>query len=132
MTNWLPLRATLRVEDSDREDNEFRAKLVGFTPEGAPILQFLEDPGTIRPDRGTVLGRAEHGQLIVAFRKRMTAIVDGNVINGRSETTNDTSGDSMDDAEKGRAAGPGPSSNITRPPPVIRIATPPSFERSPV
>lgn len=66
---------TLRIEESEKEDPEYRARLLGYTPDGSPILHFIDDPGLIRPDRGTVLGRGESG-VIVAFRKSMTTIMD--------------------------------------------------------
>ncbi|KAK3330151.1 hypothetical protein B0H66DRAFT_47483 [Apodospora peruviana] len=65
---------TIRVDDSEREDAEYRAKLVGYTPDGGPIIQFYDNPGSFRPERGSVIGKNEHGQVIVAFRKTMTTI----------------------------------------------------------
>ena len=96
------------MDDSEREETEFMAKLVGYTTEGAPILQFIQDPGAIKPDRGTVLGRADGGQVIVAFRKAMTVISD----NLPSEKVSS-----------------GPSTPRT---PVVRIAPVPSPMESPV
>lgn len=55
--------------ESEKEDAEFRAKLVGYTPDGAPILHFVDDPGVIRPERGSVLGRGDNGMVIVSFRR---------------------------------------------------------------
>ncbi|KAK0753940.1 hypothetical protein B0T18DRAFT_424408 [Schizothecium vesticola] len=68
--------------DSDKEDAEFRAKLVGYTPDGAPILQFVDDPGVIRPERGSVLGRGDNGMVIVGFR-REGVVVTTAVLGGR-------------------------------------------------
>jgi hypothetical protein len=97
------------MDDSERDDMDFKARLVGYTPEGAPILQFLDDPGTIRDDRGTVIGRGEAG-VIVAFRKSMTTIIDGQ--------------DPESLKEKTREPGPSAASPPQRPPPVVRIASP--------
>ncbi|KAM7223480.1 hypothetical protein V8F06_000954 [Rhypophila decipiens] len=76
----LSREATIRVDDSEREDSgEYKAKLVGYTPEGSPIIQFYEEPPTFRisAERGSVLGRSENGQVIVAFRKNMTILTEG-------------------------------------------------------
>lgn len=79
-TSDLPLpisrEATIRVDDSEREDGEYKAKLVGYTTDGAPIIQFMEDPPTFKPERGSVIGKSESGQVIVAFRKNMTIMTD--------------------------------------------------------
>lgn len=79
-TSDLPLpmsrEATIRVDDSEREDGEYRAKLVGYTTDGSPIIQFMEDPPTFKPERGSVIGKSESGQVIVAFRKNMTVMTD--------------------------------------------------------
>ncbi|KAK0703738.1 hypothetical protein B0T26DRAFT_658418 [Lasiosphaeria miniovina] len=76
LTNGLPMSRenTILGEESEKEDAEFKATLIGYTPDGSPILRFLEDPGTFTPERGNVLGRREDGQVIVAFRKSMTAV----------------------------------------------------------
>ncbi|KAM7192024.1 hypothetical protein V8F33_008602 [Rhypophila sp. PSN 637] len=75
----LSREATIRVDDSEREDSdEYKAKLVGYTPEGSPIIQFYEEPPTFRlSERGSVLGRSDNGQVIVAFRKNMTILTEG-------------------------------------------------------
>lgn len=82
---------------------------MGFTPEGAPIIQFLEDPGVIKPQRGIVIGRGDSGQVIVAFRNGMTTISDNSNTNLAEKSS---AGDSSDD------------NAVTRPPPVVRIASP--------
>jgi hypothetical protein len=106
-------RETLRLDDSEKEDSDFKARLVGYTPEGAPILQFLNDPGHIRHDRGSVIGRGDEG-VIVAFRKSMTAIIDGQY------------------AEKPADSSLSEATTPQRPPPVVRIASPsPIPSRSP-
>ncbi|KAK4449525.1 hypothetical protein QBC34DRAFT_298946 [Podospora aff. communis PSN243] len=102
---------TIRMDDSERDDMDFKARLVGYTPEGSPILQFLEDPGTIRDDRGTVIGRGERG-VIVAFRKSMTTIIDGQ------------DPENLNLKEKTREPGPSVAPSPQRPPPVVRIASP--------
>ncbi|KAK0730454.1 hypothetical protein B0H67DRAFT_596588 [Lasiosphaeris hirsuta] len=111
MTSDLPISRedTIRAYESEKEDVENKAKLLGFTTEGWPILQFLEDPGTILPDRGTILGKGGNGQVIVAFRKSTTTIVNNSF------------------TEKTTSAGP---SSVTRPA-LVRIASP-SPTRSPV
>ncbi|KAM7209328.1 hypothetical protein V8F20_000378 [Naviculisporaceae sp. PSN 640] len=78
-TSDLPMsrEATIRVDDSEREDGEYKAKLLGYTPEGSPIIQFTEEPPTFRPERGSVLGKAENGEVIVAFKKNMTILTEG-------------------------------------------------------
>ncbi|KAK0633478.1 hypothetical protein B0T14DRAFT_491646 [Immersiella caudata] len=110
-TGDLPMsrEETLRIDDSERDDLDFKARLVGYTPEGAPILHFLDDPGTIRSDRGTVIGRGDGG-VIVAFRKTMTTIIDGQ--------------DPEKLKEKTTEPGPSAASAPQRPPPVVRIASP--------
>ncbi|KAK3336004.1 hypothetical protein B0T19DRAFT_25498 [Cercophora scortea] len=67
---------TLQNEkEKEKENTEFRAKLIGYTPDGGPILQFLDDPGQqLSPDRGSVIGRTAHNQVIVAFRKTLTTV----------------------------------------------------------
>ena len=79
-TSDLPLpisrEATIRVDDSEREDGEYRAKLVGYTTDGSPIIQFMEDPPSFRPERGSVIGKSESGQVIVAFRRNMTVMTE--------------------------------------------------------
>jgi hypothetical protein len=75
-------RDTIRVDDSDREGSmvtattptEYTARLVGFTPDGGPIIQFLENPGDIDADRGDILGRNAEGLLTVAFKRQMTVV----------------------------------------------------------
>ncbi|EDO65289.1 hypothetical protein GE21DRAFT_1123 [Neurospora crassa] len=126
-TNDLPMsrEETIRVEerpsgDNNNNNNEYRAKLLGYTPEGAPILQFVDDPGnSIDPERGTILGKnTMNGQIIVAFKKSMIMVSDGN------------SSDLSTPNEKAAAS---PSSLLVpppvplpspRPPPVVRIAAP--------
>jgi hypothetical protein len=112
------------MDDSEKEDADYKvARLVGFTPDGGVIIQFGEDLGAaITPDRGTVLGRGEGGRVLVAFRKSMTIISDG-------------SGSGYPMVSEKRVASsstlniPSPSSpalTLTRPPPVVRIATAPT------
>ena len=62
--------ATIRVDDSEREDGEYRAKLVGYTTDGAPIIQFMEVPPTFKPERGSVIGKSESGEVIVVLTVR--------------------------------------------------------------
>ncbi|KAK3945343.1 hypothetical protein QBC46DRAFT_116392 [Diplogelasinospora grovesii] len=69
---------TLRADESEKDDVECRAKLVGYTPEGAPILKFLDDPGRLSPNRGAIIGKCENGQVIVAFRKGVITINSNN------------------------------------------------------
>ncbi|KAK1757463.1 hypothetical protein QBC47DRAFT_296789 [Echria macrotheca] len=124
MTSDVPIsrEETLRMDDSEKEDADYKvAKLVGFTPDGGVIIQFGEDPGAaITPDRGTVLGRGEGGQVLVAFRKSMTIITDGNGYPMVSEKRV---------ASSSTLNIPSPTSPLTRPPPVVRIATPPMPSR---
>ncbi|KAK3694081.1 hypothetical protein B0T22DRAFT_60908 [Podospora appendiculata] len=67
---------TLQNEkEKEKENSEFRGTLIGYTPDGGPIFQFLDDPGQqLSPDRGSVIGRTSHNQVIVAFRKTMITI----------------------------------------------------------
>ncbi|KAK0630142.1 hypothetical protein B0T17DRAFT_589741 [Bombardia bombarda] len=96
---------TMRTYDSEREvDLDYKAKLVGYTPEGAPILQFSDDPGVIMPERGAVMGRSANGQLIVAFRKEMTLLMENSF------------------AEKPAQAST--SASVVSRPAVVRIASP--------
>ncbi|EGO52733.1 hypothetical protein NEUTE1DRAFT_150219 [Neurospora tetrasperma FGSC 2508] len=130
-TNDLPMsrEETIRVEDcpsgDNNNNNEYRAKLLGYTPEGAPILQFVDDPGnSIDPERGTILGKnTMNGQIIVAFNKKsMIMVSDGGNSSDLSTPTN----------EKAAAASPSsllvpppvPFPSSPRPPPVVRIAAP--------
>ncbi|KXX80086.1 hypothetical protein MMYC01_202854 [Madurella mycetomatis] len=64
---------TIRADDSEKEDTEIAARFLGFTPEGSPIVKFVDDPGRIEPDHGVIIGRSD-GNVIVAFRKPMTVI----------------------------------------------------------
>ncbi|KAK1776152.1 hypothetical protein QBC45DRAFT_225328 [Copromyces sp. CBS 386.78] len=125
-TNDLPMsrEETIRVEDSPSDDNnnnnnkEYRARLLGYTPEGAPILQFLDDPGnSIDPERGTILGKnTMNGQIIVAFRKSVVIISDGvNTSNSNMPTPMNEKASSLLNV---------PPSPSPRPPPVVRIASP--------
>ncbi|KAJ4418137.1 hypothetical protein N0V85_001567 [Neurospora sp. IMI 360204] len=121
--NDLPMsrEETIRVEESPTDENnsnnnEYRAKLLGYTPEGAPILQFLDDPGnSIDPERGTILGKnMTNGQIIVAFRRSMIMVSDSNSSNSNLPTPNEQ-------ASSPSLLVPPPS---PRPPPVVRIAPP--------
>ncbi|GAB1311082.1 Transmembrane protein [Madurella fahalii] len=64
---------TIRADDSEKEDAEIAARFLGFTPEGSPIVKFVDDPGRIEPDHGVIIGRSD-GNVIVAFRKPMTVV----------------------------------------------------------
>ncbi|KAK4648630.1 uncharacterized protein QC761_111910 [Podospora bellae-mahoneyi] len=77
--NGVPIsrEQTLFGEESEKEDGEIPGKLVGYTPDGSPIIRFTEDPGRIGADRGEVICRGEGGHVIVAFRKGMTTIING-------------------------------------------------------
>lgn len=121
-------RDTIRVEESPSDDNnEYRAKLLGYTPEGAPILQFFDDPGSsIDPERGTILGKNTNGQIIVAFRRSMIMVSDSKIHRNSS-----SSGSNMPTPMNEKAAASSPSALLVpqappspRPPPVVRIAPP--------
>ncbi|KAK3496699.1 uncharacterized protein B0T23DRAFT_401949 [Neurospora hispaniola] len=122
-TNDLPMsrEETIRVEEcpsGDNNNNEYRAKLLGYTPEGAPILQFVDDPGnSIDPERGTILGKnTMNGQIIVAFKKSMIMVSDGN--------SSDLSTPNEKAAASPSLLVPPPPLPSPRPPPVVRIAAP--------
>ena len=92
------------MDDSEKEDVEYKeAKLVGFTPNGGAIIQFSEEPGTFRPEHGSILGRGENNQVVVAFHKSMTTLVPDGVFLATPT--------------------PGPSA-LSTPNPTIRISTP--------
>jgi hypothetical protein len=119
-------RQTLRADDSEKEEAEISAKFLGFTPDGAPIMKFVDDPGKIESDRGVVVGRGD-GHVIVAFRKAMTVVSGGTNGGGNSGPPSV--------ADLPRSSTPGPSTTIitrtTTPPPisprspVVRILSPP-------
>ncbi|KAK3397794.1 hypothetical protein B0T20DRAFT_232003 [Sordaria brevicollis] len=133
-TNDLPMSRedTIRVEEptpSSEDNNEYRAKLLGYTPEGAPILQFFDDPGsTLDPERGTILGKNTNGQIIVAFKKSMLMVSEAKTIHGHRNSSSSGSNMPSPITEKEKATSllvpqvqtpPSP-----RPPPVVRIAPP--------
>ncbi len=121
--DYLCRRQTLRADDSEKEDSEISAKFLGFTPGGAPIMKFADEPGGIEPGHGVVVGRGD-GHVIIAFRKTMA------VVNGDSSDSDGAPGPSAGAtgaAEPPRDLAPGGSSTRTptsRPklPPVVRIA----------
>lgn len=121
-------RETIRVEESEKEDTDFRAKLVGYTPEGGPILQFYDDPGSFKTDRGTVLGKNGAGQVLVAFRKEMTTINDSPPAVGEVPTPTPTPSVIVTTPQIPQAQTP----VIPTPrPAVVRIASPPPRVPSP-
>ncbi|KAK4229533.1 hypothetical protein QBC38DRAFT_508142 [Podospora fimiseda] len=77
--NGVPIsrEQTIFGDESEKEDSEVPAKLVGYTVDGSPILRFTEDPGQISSDRGEIICRSESGHVIVAFRKEMVTIFSG-------------------------------------------------------
>ncbi|KAK3987404.1 hypothetical protein QBC44DRAFT_119137 [Cladorrhinum sp. PSN332] len=77
--NGVPIsrEQTIFGDESEKEDSEVPAKLVGYTVDGSPILRFTEDPGKISSDRGEVICRGESGHVIVVFRKEMVTIFSG-------------------------------------------------------
>jgi hypothetical protein len=131
IANPTSYRQTLRADDSEKEDSEIPAKFLGFTPGGSPIVKFSEDLGcNIEPDQGVVIGRSD-GHVIIAFRKAMTvADSNRNSLLGIS-TPNSSRNHSYNNSGVSAAAAeppnslPGPS-NFLRPPPVVRIASPPT------
>lgn len=67
-------RDTVRQDDSDQASQgedppSYQARFIGYTPEGGPIIQFLEHPGEIDPSRGDVLGQNAEGMVTVLFHK---------------------------------------------------------------
>lgn len=159
-TSDLPLpisrEATIRVDDSEREDGEYKAKLLGYTPEGSPIIQFTEEPPTFKPERGSVLGKSENGEVIVAFRRNMTILTEGrsagNIYYGNGDSEKSTTREksksrsnslvpptpASSTANSGSLLLPPsgstcPSPRPTTPrPAVVRIATPDGSELPPV
>ncbi|KAK4155503.1 hypothetical protein C8A00DRAFT_31638 [Chaetomidium leptoderma] len=121
---------TLRADDSDREeDSEISAKFLGFTPDGAPIMKFVDDPGKMEPEQGVVIGRGD-GHVIIAFKKAMTVIGHGGNSSNNSNNNNNNSGNSN--------SGPSTVAAVTEPPrsltfdpstrpPVVRISSPPRW-----
>ncbi|KAL2017554.1 hypothetical protein VTK56DRAFT_1988 [Thermocarpiscus australiensis] len=117
---------TLRVDDREKEDIEIPATFLGFTPEGSPIVKFQGDPGGIEPDRGVVVGRVGD-QVVIAFRRAMTAIGSSNNNGSNSIFDNCAIDEANNDKDRfGLPAGSlsaGPSA--PRSTPVVRIAPPP-------
>ncbi|KAK4457608.1 hypothetical protein QBC42DRAFT_317414 [Cladorrhinum samala] len=74
--NGVPMsrEQTIFGDESEKDDSEIPAKLVGYAVDGSPILRFTEDPGKISRDRGDIICRGENGHVIVVFRKEMTTI----------------------------------------------------------
>jgi hypothetical protein len=67
-------RGTLHVEEIERDGSEYNAKLVGYTTDGAPIIEFCDIPTQLSPAHGHILGKGTDG-VIVSFRKDMTTLV---------------------------------------------------------
>lgn len=144
-------RQTLRADDSEKEDAEISAKFLGFTPGGAPIMKFADEPGNIEPDQGVVIGRSD-GHVIIAFRKAMKVVNGSNTSIGNGGSRAGTPGPSaavpsgggggvVVGGGGGSAAEPSghsaPSLRTATPPvtprsPVVRIAQPPGQRDSPV
>lgn len=66
---------TIRAEDSDKDDAEYhyKAKLLGYTPDGATILQFCQSSSPLNPlltpsAQARIIGTNTNGQVIVALR----------------------------------------------------------------
>ncbi|KAK3394788.1 hypothetical protein B0H63DRAFT_57951 [Podospora didyma] len=147
LTSTFPISRedTIRGDDSEREDgNEsYQATLLGFTPEGAPILMFADDPGAFRAERGAVIGRGQSGQVIVAFKKSMMTIIDSSNSNINLVGTSSSSlaekylspsppgSENNNDNNNGLLAPPVPTIPPQRPP-VVRIAEPAATPSSPV
>jgi hypothetical protein len=75
-------RETLQAEDSEKDEPEYtyNAKLLGYTPDGATILQF-EKPSSsplnplLSPStQARIIGTNVDGQVIVALRDRKTSL----------------------------------------------------------
>lgn len=77
----MPGRDTIRAEDeSEKEESEYnyKAKLLGHTPGGSPILQFCQSSSPPSPlldptVQSRIIGTNMNGQVIVAFRKSTVA-----------------------------------------------------------
>lgn len=133
-------RQTLRADDSEKEDAEISAKFLGFTPGGAPIVKFTDEPGKIEPDQGVVIGRSD-GHVIIAFRRAMKVVNGSNAILGNGGGRAGTPRPSVTVPGGGAAAEPSsnmaPSLRSVTPPvtprsPIVRIAPPPGTRDSPV
>ncbi|KAL2130310.1 hypothetical protein VTI74DRAFT_6636 [Chaetomium olivicolor] len=110
---------TLRVDDSEKEDAEITAKFLGFTPDGSPIMRFVDGLPTgkiMDPEQGVVLGRGsstDGGGVIIAFRKAMTVVTGS----GNERTDDNRIGAAADGGRggcdgcsgRGRTGNPGPS-----------------------
>lgn len=142
------------MDEDEREDAEIPAKFLGFTPGGAPVVKFDEDPGTIDPEHGVVIGRSE-SHIIVAFKRALTVVDDNyynaatnNIRSSNSSTTSASSNNSSNccgccspgfstpgppsPRPEPRTPPPPPVRLGQRPPPVPaeRIAHPPPPERT--
>ncbi|KAK4132599.1 hypothetical protein BT67DRAFT_384971 [Trichocladium antarcticum] len=141
---------TLRADDSEREDGGISVKFLGFTPGGAPIVKFAEDPGSSsEADQSVVIGRSD-GHVIIGSRMAMAAANGGDSIrdppssssnnnsahssrslsysnnnNNSNNNNSSASSPSAAAAEPGTVT-PGPSSPPLRAPPLVRIASPPT------
>lgn len=88
-------RLTLRADDNDERkevstpiNTGIPAHFLGFTPSGAPILRFAEDPGRLDPERGIVVGKDDDGQIMVAFKKAMALAGEGDLESGNNYNNN--------------------------------------------
>lgn len=68
-------RDTIRAEDSEKEDAEYhyKAQLLGYTPDGATILQFCQSSSPLNPlltpsAQARIIGTNTNGQVIVVLR----------------------------------------------------------------
>jgi hypothetical protein len=77
VTHLLILRysTTLRTT-SPVDESGYNARLLGYTPEGGPIIQFTEAPAPLDGQTKFVSTDGD-GRVIVAFNKDMTVVVKG-------------------------------------------------------
>ncbi|KAH8905121.1 hypothetical protein BR93DRAFT_969939 [Coniochaeta sp. PMI_546] len=75
---------TILAEDSEKDDSEYhyKATLLGYTPDGATILQFCQTTSSLSPmvtpsAQARIIGTNTHGQVIVAFRNGKATITAG-------------------------------------------------------
>lgn len=64
-----------RIEDQQDSRAAYDARLVGYTADGAPILQFARDPGSFGKGHASLVGTSPSGEVIVAFRNNAAAMV---------------------------------------------------------
>jgi len=70
-----PHRTTLRALSPDTaSETTYHARLLGFTPEGGPILQFAEMPRPFDAKSSAVLSTGQDGQVVISFTQDMTVL----------------------------------------------------------